>query len=65
MKCKKWQPIVWLLVTIWFVLSLVQKAVHYDPSIIWIVIYAIGVESALLNYIMSLRSYYKNGENEA
>ena len=64
MRYKKWQPMVWFLVTVWFAILLRQKTVYFDQSIIWIIVYSLGVESAFINWLISLRSRSENKENE-
>lgn len=57
MRYKKWQPMVWFLVTVGFVILLIQKTVYYDRSIIWVIVYSLGVESAIINWLISLSSH--------
>ena len=59
---KKWQPMVWFLVTVWFAILLRQKTVYFDQSIIWIIVYSLGVESAFINWLISLCSRKRVGK---
>ena len=64
MRYKKWQPMVWLLVTVWFVSLLGQKLVYYDREVVWIIIYTLGARSAFINCLISFRSRGENNEGE-
>ncbi len=64
MRYKKWQPMVWLLVTVWFVSLLGQKLVYYDREVVWIIIYTLGAGSAFINCLISFRSRGENNEGE-